>query len=180
MRYQQYLQTEKWQEKRKRVLERALRNANSTNQYGVCENCGFKAKKKGTMQVHHLEYPKVLGTESIDTLVLLCKKCHAEAHRNPDKFKEKYLKKVRKRMEEKRIEFEIKRSIGVLADNGTSVRKELNLISWNGAEPTLDLRSWGRENGAIKPLKGMTLSVEEAKRLSELLNGYFAENTQAV
>ena len=83
-------------------------------------------------------------------------------------------------MEEKRIEFEIKRSIGVLADNGTSVRKELNLISWNGAEPTLDLRSWGRENGAIKPLKGMTLSVEEAKKLSELLNGYFAENTQAV
>ena len=38
--------------------------------------------------------------------------------------------------------FEILQEIGVLSESAKGWRKELNLISWNGASPKYDIREW--------------------------------------
>ncbi|MBP3199255.1 MAG: hypothetical protein J6N21_19970, partial [Butyrivibrio sp.] len=42
-------------------------------------------------------------------------------------------------------------------------RKELNLISWNEAEPKYDIRDWAPDHEKMG--KGITLTKEEAKQL---------------
>ncbi|MGF7440538.1 YdbC family protein, partial [Enterococcus faecalis] len=44
----------------------------------------------------------------------------------------------------------------------------LNLISWNDREPKYDIRDWAPEHEKMG--KGVTLSVEELKKLREILN----------
>ena len=43
-------------------------------------------------------------------------------------------------------------------------------MSWNGAEPKIDLRTWSPEGIA---LKGLTLTEDEAKELCKALNDMF-------
>ena len=45
-------------------------------------------------------------------------------------------------MTEKRITCEIVETIAVLSENEKGYTKEINLVSWNGAEPKLDIRNW--------------------------------------
>ena len=40
------------------------------------------------------------------------------------------------------IKYEIIEELGVLSESAKGWQKELNLISWNGAEPKYDLRDW--------------------------------------
>jgi len=65
------------------------------------------------------------------------------------------------------IQYDVIEELGVLSENAKGWRKELNLISWNGAAPKYDIRDWapGRE----KMGKGVTLTEEEAQKLKELL-----------
>ena len=63
--------------------------------------------------------------------------------------------------------FEILSEIGVLSESPKGWRKELNLISWNGAAPKYDIREWAP--GHEKMGKGITLTVEEAEKLKALL-----------
>lgn len=42
------------------------------------------------------------------------------------------------------FKYEIVNEIGVLSENTKGWRKELNLVSWNGADPKYDLRDWLR------------------------------------
>ena len=65
------------------------------------------------------------------------------------------------------IKFEIKKELGVLSENAKGWRKELNLVSWNGAAPKYDIRDWAP--GHEKMGKGTTLTEEEAEKLLELL-----------
>jgi len=67
------------------------------------------------------------------------------------------------------IKFEIKENIGVLSESAKDWSKELNLVSWNDKEPKYDLREW--DPAHEKMGKGMTLTVDELKKLKELLNG---------
>ena len=70
----------------------------------------------------------------------------------------------------KNIDMKITEEIAVLSVSGSGYTKEVNLVSWNGAEPKYDIRSWspGRE----KCGKGITLTKEEAKALfMAFLNG---------
>ena len=60
--------------------------------------------------------------------------------------------------------------IAVLSDPEAGYKKELNLVSWNGAEPKIDLRTWSPEGIA---LKGLTLTEDEAKELCKALNDMF-------
>lgn len=64
--------------------------------------------------------------------------------------------------------YEIVERIAVLSQNGTT-SKELNRVSYNGAPPKWDLRSWRREDGEEKLLKGLTLTDEEAAALKAAL-----------
>ncbi len=66
------------------------------------------------------------------------------------------------------IKFEIRQEIGVLSESAKGWRKELNLVSWNDAEPKYDLRDWAP--GHEKMGKGVTMTKEELERLKELLN----------
>jgi hypothetical protein len=68
------------------------------------------------------------------------------------------------------IEYAIVESLGTLNDDTKGWTKELNLVSWRGRDAKLDLREWGPDHS--KAGKGLTLSKEEAKILSELLTEY--------
>lgn len=66
------------------------------------------------------------------------------------------------------IEFEISKHLGVLSDDTKKWKKELNLVSWNGAEPKYDIRDWDENHEKMS--KGITLTKNELKKLKEILN----------
>ncbi|NLK94537.1 MAG: hypothetical protein GX275_05005 [Clostridiales bacterium] len=66
------------------------------------------------------------------------------------------------------IKYEIKDTVGVIAESAKGWKKELNLISWNGKEVKYDLREWSPEHEKMG--KGVTLTSEELRSLKELLN----------
>ena len=63
--------------------------------------------------------------------------------------------------------FEIREHLGILREYNNGWTKELNLISWNGAQPKYDIRDWAPEHQKMG--KGITLTKEEAVQLAELL-----------
>ena len=65
--------------------------------------------------------------------------------------------------------YNIEKEIGVLSENAKGWRKELNLISWNGAPAKYDIRDWAP--GHEKMGKGITLTKEEAVALKDILSG---------
>jgi len=67
------------------------------------------------------------------------------------------------------IKFEIEKELGSISESPKGWTKELNIISWNGKEGKYDLRDWAP--GHEKMGKGVTLSVDELRKLKELLNG---------
>lgn len=77
--YRAYLQSPKWKALRQLVFERARKNANSNNLFGVCEKCGYQPWKP-ILQVHHLTYERVFH-EELDDLILLCPRCHKGIHK---------------------------------------------------------------------------------------------------
>lgn len=66
------------------------------------------------------------------------------------------------------IKYEIKETVGVIAESAKGWKKELNLISWNGKEDKYDLREWAPEHEKMG--KGITLTNDELKALKDLLN----------
>lgn len=66
------------------------------------------------------------------------------------------------------IKFVIKEELGVLSESTKGWKKELNLVSWNGAEPKYDLRDWAPEHKKMG--KGITLTSAEAKSLYKILD----------
>jgi len=67
------------------------------------------------------------------------------------------------------IKFEIEKELGSISESPKGWTKELNLISWNGKEAKYDLRDWSPEHEKMG--KGVTLSVDELKKLRDMLNG---------
>lgn len=65
--------------------------------------------------------------------------------------------------------YKIVERVAVLSQSGET-SKELNLVSYNGASPKWDIRSWRRTDGEEKLLKGLTLSQDEARALKQALN----------
>lgn len=53
---------------------------------------------------------------------------------------------------------------------GEEWTKELNVVSWNGKAPKLDLREWNSDHSRMS--KGVTITDSEAKLLSDALNKY--------
>jgi len=66
------------------------------------------------------------------------------------------------------IKFEIKETIGVISEKTNGWRKEINLVSWNGAEPKYDIREWSPEHDKMS--KGLTMTREEVQVLASLLS----------
>ena len=65
------------------------------------------------------------------------------------------------------IKYEIIKHIGNLSESSCGWTKELNIISWNGGVPKLDIRDWAPEHEKMG--KGITLTEEEAEILAKLL-----------
>lgn len=64
--------------------------------------------------------------------------------------------------------YDIVEEIGVLSENAKGWRKELNLISWNGATPKYDIREWAPEHEKMG--KGVTLTKEKLEALKKLIS----------
>lgn len=65
------------------------------------------------------------------------------------------------------IKYDIVEEIGILSENTKGWKKELNLISWNGAKPKYDIRDWAPEHEKMG--KGVTLSEEELAALKLII-----------
>lgn len=66
------------------------------------------------------------------------------------------------------FKYDIVEEIGVLSENTKGWRKELNLISWNGAAPKYDIREWAPDHEKMG--KGVTLTKEELSALKKLID----------
>jgi len=105
--YALYLKSPRWAELREEALIRDGRKCK------LCaSDCG--------LQVHHREYPKILGSEPLEDLVTLCSACHSIYHKkkesddkyrtfcaNAAKRKEKRVAAKKKRKEKRAISKEI-------------------------------------------------------------------------
>ena len=62
--------------------------------------------------------------------------------------------------------YDIKKRIAVLSESGNGAfTTEVNLISFNGAEPKLDIRKWDKRTDRM--LKGIALDGEEVEALKK-------------
>jgi len=65
------------------------------------------------------------------------------------------------------FKFEITKEIGVIGEGTRGWRKEMNIVSWNGRPPKLDIRDWSETHEKMG--KGITLTGAEARAMFELL-----------
>ena len=68
---------------------------------------------------------------------------------------------------DREFSFEIVEHIGVISESTNGWRKEMNLVSWNGAEAKLDIRDWSSEHDKMG--KGISFNVDEIMTLKELI-----------
>lgn len=66
------------------------------------------------------------------------------------------------------FKYEILDNVGVFFNSKNGWTKEINIISWNGAEGKVDIRSWSPDHSRMG--KGISLTIEEFKALKELMN----------
>ena len=65
------------------------------------------------------------------------------------------------------ITVDIKEHIGVLRKHETGWTREVNIVSWNGGEPKLDIREWSPDHERMS--RGLTFTEEETAVLTKLL-----------
>ncbi len=70
-------------------------------------------------------------------------------------------------MAKSEITVEIIKEIGVLSTSKSGWNREVNMVSWNGGTPKLDIRDWAPDHE--KAGKGVSLTGEEVAVLKELL-----------
>lgn len=71
-------------------------------------------------------------------------------------------------MAKQEISYEITRQLGVVSTNNSGWTKEVNLISWNGREPKIDIRDWNPDHSRMG--KGITLTADDAKAVADIIN----------
>jgi len=65
------------------------------------------------------------------------------------------------------IKSEIVEHIGVLTENKSGWKREVNIIRWNDGKPKLDIRDWGPDHEKVG--KGISLSYDEFNILKTFL-----------
>jgi hypothetical protein len=66
------------------------------------------------------------------------------------------------------IKFDIIKELAVLSEGSKGWTREVNIISWNGRKPKLDIREWDENHEKMG--KGITLNRDELEKLKELLD----------
>ncbi len=69
------------------------------------------------------------------------------------------------------FKFDIVQNIAVLSTDKSGWTKEINLVSYNGATPKYDIRSWDPRHEKMG--KGITLTKEELIQLESVLQELF-------
>lgn len=73
--YKIYMKSEPW---------KVIRDMSLIRSGFMCEKCGSMGKRVGgdaTLHVHHMHY-RNFGAEDMGDLMVLCKNCHKNIHRN--------------------------------------------------------------------------------------------------
>lgn len=65
------------------------------------------------------------------------------------------------------FKFAIVKELGVLSENKTGWTREVNMVSWNDAEPKLDIRDWSPDHEKMG--KGISLNADEVEKLKSIL-----------
>lgn len=65
------------------------------------------------------------------------------------------------------FKYEIVDEIGILSESKSGWKREVNLVSWNGAVPKYDIRDWSPDHEKMG--KGISLSSDEINKLKTLL-----------
>ncbi|ADC90527.1 YdbC family protein [Mageeibacillus indolicus] len=78
--------------------------------------------------------------------------------------------------EKKEFTFEIKKHIETLSGGQGKWAREVNVVSWNGAKPKLDIRDWSPDHSKMG--KGVSLTSEEVALLKEILSEYDPYSTE--
>ena len=68
------------------------------------------------------------------------------------------------------LQFEIMKNLGVIGQGTKGWSKEVNVVRWNNRRAKLDIRDWNETHDKMG--KGVTLSVDEACALKELLEEF--------
>lgn len=67
--------------------------------------------------------------------------------------------------------FEIIKHLGTISNRTTNAgevwTKEVNVVSWNGNKPKINIREWSEDH--VRMSKGITLTAEEAEKLATIL-----------
>lgn len=72
---------------------------------------------------------------------------------------------------------DIRKHLGVITSTirgrkeGDMWQREVNIVSWNGGLPKVDIRDWNEDYS--KCGKGITLSEDEAREVMEILQKHF-------
>lgn len=64
--------------------------------------------------------------------------------------------------------FKVVKELGVLSENKSGWKLELNVVNWNNRGEKYDIRSWSPEHEKMG--KGVTLTKDELVKLKTLLN----------
>lgn len=68
------------------------------------------------------------------------------------------------------ISYEIRAMVGTIGMKKNGWRKELNIVSWNGAPPKFDIRDWSPDHMHMS--KGVTLYMDEIRQLVRVFNNF--------
>mgnify|MGYP001039658998 CR=1 FL=1 len=69
---------------------------------------------------------------------------------------------------QKEVKYEIINSVGVVSEQPSGWKKELNRVSWNGGEPKYDIRDWSPDHKKMG--KGITLTEAELRSLKAVID----------
>ena len=64
------------------------------------------------------------------------------------------------------IKYEITEHLGTISETARGWTREVNMISWNGREPKVDVRDWSPEHDKMS--KGLTFTKEELQELAKI------------
>ena len=65
------------------------------------------------------------------------------------------------------IKYEITEHLGVISETARGCTREVNMISWNGREPKVDIRDWSPEHDKMS--KGLTFTKDELVELTKIV-----------
>ena len=68
----------------------------------------------------------------------------------------------------KELKYEIINCLGVVSEQPSGWKKELNRVSWNGGEPKYDIRDWSPDREKMG--KGITLTEAELRSLKAIID----------